>query len=162
MAITRLNNNSITSITALPSGVGGKILQVVTSSTNSQLGANNQDTDTFNFERSITLSSASNKVLAICNVNAMSNGGGGRMSGKLLWNTTSGGTSGTQITLTQIANDSFDTNGMSSLTLVNLFSPNTTDTTYVKNIIAKNDSGTQWYVQRYSNYSYMTLMEILN
>ena len=29
MAITRLNNNSISSISALPSGVGGKVLQVV-------------------------------------------------------------------------------------------------------------------------------------
>ena len=28
MAITRLNNNSISSISALPSGVGGKILAV--------------------------------------------------------------------------------------------------------------------------------------
>ena len=32
MAITRLNNNSLTSITALPSGVGGKLGQIVTTS----------------------------------------------------------------------------------------------------------------------------------
>jgi len=29
MAITRLNNNSLTSVTALPSGVGGKVLQII-------------------------------------------------------------------------------------------------------------------------------------
>ena len=39
MAITRLNNNSITSITALPSGVGGKILQVAHAESNSPISS---------------------------------------------------------------------------------------------------------------------------
>ena len=33
MALIRLNNQSLSSVTALPSGVGGKVLQVVNSST---------------------------------------------------------------------------------------------------------------------------------
>ena len=139
----------------------GKIGQVVFASTNTQLGANNQDSDTFNFQGTITPSATNSKILVLCTVNAMSNGGGGRMVGRIKWDTTSGGTSGTEVTVSQIANDSFDTSGMSSLTLQTLISPNTTSQIYVKNIVAKNDSGTQWYVQRYSNYSYMTLMEVL-
>ena len=81
----------------------GKIGQVVLASTNTQLGANNQDTDTFNFEGTITPSATSSKILVLCTVNAMSNGGGGRMAGKIRWDTTSGGTSGTEVTFSMFS-----------------------------------------------------------
>jgi hypothetical protein len=68
MAIITLNNNSLSSVTALPTGVGGKVLQVVSTT----------KTDTFSYtvtaptfvdvtglSVSITPSSASNKVLVI-------------------------------------------------------------------------------------------------
>jgi len=67
MAITRLNNNSITSVTALPSGVGNGVLQVVqaTTSTNTNISVDSF-TDT-TLSASITPQSSSNKILIITN-----------------------------------------------------------------------------------------------
>jgi len=64
MAITRLNNNSITSITALPSGVPtGKVLQVVNANTTSGASATSSTFVDSNITATITPSSTSNKVL---------------------------------------------------------------------------------------------------
>tara|TARA_R100001460_G_scaffold54929_2_gene94200 strand:- start:19 stop:519 length:501 start_codon:yes stop_codon:yes gene_type:complete len=138
----------------------GKILQVKTKLHSTETGANNQDTETFNFEESIALSSTSNKVLVICNLAGLSNGGAGRMTGKIRWETTSGGVTGTQVVAASIAQDSFDTSGISDNSLSCLISPSTTSTIYIKTTIQKNDSGTQWYIQRYSSQSSMILMEV--
>ena len=64
MAITRLNNNSITSITALPSGVDvGKILQVINANTTSGASATSSTFVDSNITATITPSSTSSKVL---------------------------------------------------------------------------------------------------
>ncbi len=74
MAITRLNNNSITSITALPSGCTsasglplGKIGQVITAQpvTSSFSTSNTSYTDVTNLNASITPSSTSSKILVL-------------------------------------------------------------------------------------------------
>jgi len=65
MAITRLNNNSITSITALPSGVGGKILQIQSTlytTTFTQSLSVNTATGINNLTVNITPSSTSSKI----------------------------------------------------------------------------------------------------
>lgn len=65
MAITRLNNNSITSITALPSGVGGKILQIQSTlytTTFTQSLSVNTATGINNLIVNITPSSTSSKI----------------------------------------------------------------------------------------------------
>lgn len=70
MAITRLNNNSITSVTALPSGIDvGKVGQVV----ETRLTATRSTTSTSyvaisGFEASITPSATSSKILIFSNV----------------------------------------------------------------------------------------------
>ena len=67
MSITKLNNLSISAVTALPSGVGGKVLQVVNAidstirSTTSITFVTASNTVSVN----ITPSSASNKILVI-------------------------------------------------------------------------------------------------
>jgi len=67
MAITRLNNNSITSVTALPSAIPtGKVLQVkqtYVNTTSSQSLSNSAFTNITGLEVSITPSSTSNKIL---------------------------------------------------------------------------------------------------
>ena len=63
MAIIKLNNQSISSVTALPAGVGGKVLQVA--STTSTSGYTTTSTSfqlATNFAVTITPSSTSNKV----------------------------------------------------------------------------------------------------
>ena len=66
MSITKLNNLSISAVTALPSGVGGKVLQVVSSVLSSQttISLNNTEGD-IGLSATITPSSASNKILIL-------------------------------------------------------------------------------------------------
>tara|TARA_R110001592_G_scaffold132850_1_gene347737 strand:- start:373 stop:906 length:534 start_codon:yes stop_codon:yes gene_type:complete len=64
MSLIKLNNNSISAVTALPSGVGGKILQVVQSVSASETSTSSNDTVTAtNLTASITPSSSSSKIL---------------------------------------------------------------------------------------------------
>ena len=66
MSITRLNNNSITSVTALPSGVGGKVLQVQQGTLSSSVVLSNVAVSTFadtGLNVNITPNSSSNKIL---------------------------------------------------------------------------------------------------
>ena len=69
MSITKLNNLSISAVTALPSGLGGKVLQVVTTSKTDVFtsATGGTPTDVTGFSASITPSSASNKVLVLVN-----------------------------------------------------------------------------------------------
>ena len=63
MALIRLNNQSISSVTALPSGVGGKILQVVTDSdTTNTVHSSTSYTDT-GLSATITPTSTSSKII---------------------------------------------------------------------------------------------------
>jgi len=66
MAIITLNNNSLSSVTALPAGVGGKVLQVVSTAktdTFSTTLASGAETAITGLSASITPSSTSNKIL---------------------------------------------------------------------------------------------------
>ena len=62
MAIIRLNNQSISSVTALPSGVGGKVLQVINANTTSGASATSSTFVDSNIIATITPSSTSSKV----------------------------------------------------------------------------------------------------
>lgn len=64
MSITKLNNLSISAVTALPSGVGGKVLQVITAtdSTVRNTSSTSFVTASNTLSVSITPSSASNKI----------------------------------------------------------------------------------------------------
>ena len=68
MSITKLNNLSISAVTALPSGVGGKVLQVVTATDSTQRSTTSTSfvTASSTLTLSITPSSASNKIFVIC------------------------------------------------------------------------------------------------
>jgi len=69
MAIIKLNNQSISSVTALPAGVGGKVLQVVSTTKTDTFTASGFSSwnyvDVTGLSVSITPSSASNKILII-------------------------------------------------------------------------------------------------
>ena len=67
MSITKLNNLSISAVTALPSGVGGKVLQVVTATDNTSRNTSSTSfvTASNTLSVSITPSSASNKIFII-------------------------------------------------------------------------------------------------
>ena len=69
MSITRLNNNSISSVTALPSGVGGKILQVKqTTKLDTFSTTSSSNTDVTGLSVAITPSSSSNKIFITASI----------------------------------------------------------------------------------------------
>tara|TARA_R110002096_G_scaffold254557_1_gene447799 strand:- start:136 stop:630 length:495 start_codon:yes stop_codon:yes gene_type:complete len=74
MAIIKPNNNTISAITALPAGVGGKVLQI-----QSLLGGNDFSTTSGSFTDvtgmvlTITPASTSSKILLLCNTNLYQN-----------------------------------------------------------------------------------------
>ena len=63
MALTKINNNTLSAITGLPAGVGGKVLQVVGFSTTSQVSTTSTSFVNSNLTASITPTSSSNKIL---------------------------------------------------------------------------------------------------
>jgi hypothetical protein len=67
MSITKLNNLSVSAITALPSGVGGKVLQVITAtdSTERSTSSGTYATGSNTLAVTITPSSSSNKILIL-------------------------------------------------------------------------------------------------
>ena len=72
MAIIKPNNNTISAITALPAGVGGKVLQVVqTLKTGFASTTSTSLSDISGLSVNITPSSTSNKVFVLVTVNAL-------------------------------------------------------------------------------------------
>ena len=76
MAIITLNNNSLSSVTALPAGVGGKVLQVVQGTATTSVEHSTTYADT-GLTASITPSSTSNKILIMVNQAMLVVGGNG-------------------------------------------------------------------------------------
>ena len=71
MAIITLNNNSISNITSLPTGVGGKVLQVVYSSTTTEKVVSSATFVDTGLSASITPSATSSKILVICEISSV-------------------------------------------------------------------------------------------
>jgi hypothetical protein len=69
MAIIKPNNNTLSSITALPAGVGGKVLQVKLTSANTEQSINNVlNSDITGLSVTITPATTSSKFLITANV----------------------------------------------------------------------------------------------
>jgi len=129
MAIITLNNNSLSSVTALPAGVGGKVLQVVTSSHNVRFATTSTSfVAATGYTVVITPSATSSKIFLI------NSGGGGdtEASNRLLYGTyyrTISGGSATHIVgdaegIVQVFNP--DARTQAPLNMSMLDSPNTT------------------------------------
>ena len=66
MALTKINNNTLSAVTTLPAAIAtGKVLQVVTSTNSTNINTTGGSFVTTNHSLSITPSSLSNKVLLI-------------------------------------------------------------------------------------------------
>ena len=135
MSITKLNNLSISAITALPSGVGGKVLQVVSTSKSDtfSLAATLTYTDITGLSVSITPSSAANKILVLVSVSG-SVADGNRIGYRLMRGATSIG-NGTPVGDRQggfAASQVVSTNSQFVVGTVFLDSPNTTSATTYK------------------------------
>jgi hypothetical protein len=76
MALTKINNNTLSAITGLPAGVGGKVLQVVSvAKTDTFSTGSNSFVDVTGLTLNITPSATSSKILVICDVKLGVNAG---------------------------------------------------------------------------------------
>jgi hypothetical protein len=69
MALIKLNNQSLTAVTSLPSGVGGKVLQVKTKYLATSVATTSGTITSILTSDTITLSSSSNSLYIIASVN---------------------------------------------------------------------------------------------
>ncbi len=69
MAIIKPNNNTISAITALPTGVGGKVLQVVTATKTNETSTTANSMVSLGLSQSITPSATGSKILINMNIN---------------------------------------------------------------------------------------------
>jgi len=67
MALTKINNNTLSAITGLPAGVGGKVLQVVTATYATETDTSSTSYADTGLSASITPSSTSSKILVLVN-----------------------------------------------------------------------------------------------
>jgi hypothetical protein len=141
MAIITLNNNSLSSVTALPSGVGGKVLQVVSSGAATPATINSTSY-VLAISLAITPTSASNKILI-------------EFTGQYLQDDANGYTSSTKLTRTvgvtettifdeSTGTDSSDGAAYFSPNYVKLDEPNTTSEVTYKIYGKTANSGSDW------------------
>ena len=172
MAIIKPNNNTISAITALPAGVGGKVLQVVSGIiTYNTATTSTNYTDVLSasgttWETAITLSSSSNKVLILPTLMLYSFSDGaaeGRYS--LTMNGKIGSGSYAQIgdSATAVRFGHYDSGGSGAIhgqthSPSFLWSPNSTDELKIKFQIKGN--GGQVEVSRSNYRSVINLLEV--
>ena len=71
MSIITLNNNSLSSVTSLPAGVGGKVLQVVSDTLTSEYTTGSTSFNDTGLTLNITPSATSSKILMIAHLGGM-------------------------------------------------------------------------------------------
>jgi hypothetical protein len=156
MAIIKPNNNTISAITALPAGVGGKVLQVQHMSYNTNLSVSNDSGNgtASGLTLNITPASTSNKILILPNINSKAPGTGGGYGIKILRDSTVIYTTGyPYLDLGGIAN----VRDRSSWQYLD--SPSSTsEITYSINILT--ESGAEYIIHADGNHSFLTLMEV--
>ena len=164
MAIITLNNNSLSNISSLPAGVGGKVLQVVTNSTTTTVSNTSTSLVDTTLTATITPSSTSNKILVlICqSVHRYNTGSYASVLWSLFRNST---------VIYEGANDnngailSYDYGGSGlnvfhPTPLTILDSPASVSAQTYKTQIARGNNGGTARAQPESNKSTITLMEI--
>ena len=140
----------------------GKVLQVVTSSTSTQVGFSTNATNTFIFQASITPSATSSKILALFDINGIASDAANANRIQIIgyWDTNSGGTSGTTLNSSYSATNSGAVQEITSVSFSSLITPSTTSTIYVKVRVLTHDTNNVRYVNVYGSNSTITLMEI--
>ena len=155
MAIITLNNNSLSSVTSLPAGVGGKVLQVVSTSSTANISTSSTAFQASGFATSITPSSTSNKILVMIQTGSLERAGGNSSIETALYKNGS--------VLKKISVDTHDTaySDQGTRAFHYLDSPNTTSSTSYDLYFKSGGSSATVYLNEsaYGTLS-ITLMEI--
>ena len=172
MALTKINNNTLSAVTTLPAAIAtGKVLQVVQSSSTTQSATTSTTYQDSNLSAAITPSSSSNKVLVMISqmLNTFSGSGStgdnyGAIKWKLLRGSTdiyvpANGSNGNGIFFYN-----YDGAGQQMSTLSNLQyldSPSTTSAiTYKTQLAAGANGDTTVVAQWENNIGFITLLEV--
>ena len=158
MAIITLNNNSLSSVTSLPAGVGGKVLQIINAHTGTQATSNSTTYADTGLTATITPSSTSSKILVLID-QSVSKAGSTYANIRVYRDSTEigGAVAGRSIGYT---NES--TNNYVGMGFTNSFldTPSSTSALVYKTQFNNNAGSGTIRVQVDSGQSYMTLMEI--
>jgi len=162
MAIIKPNNNTISAITALPAGVGGKVLQVVTDVYSTEISTANPTSSTSidsGLSASITPSSTSNKILVLLSIQQQES----KSSTTTLYWRTIIKANGSTIHNGQNAECVNNNTGEYGLrtSIQFLHSPNSTSQqTYTVEMDNNDGSATDMVINRSNSPAYLTLMEV--
>jgi hypothetical protein len=140
----------------LPSGVGGKVLQVVNGTSATEVGSSSATLADTGLSASITPSSTSNKILVLLAEQSLGKVGSNYLSLALLRNGSQIADLGTSIAYTADAS----TNRVGGSGLCYLDSPNTTSSVTYKTQFGSTTGGSSVAVQINNSLSTITLMEI--
>jgi hypothetical protein len=138
----------------------GKVLQVQITETAGSVSWGDTNTERLFFQVAITPKLSTSNIYVFVMINGIDNAGAGRVTLVVRQNTTSGGTSGTEIGRNSAAQNSSGTNGQSSISTIIKHAPASTATRYYKVTYTKEDSGGTNYLSEYSNYSSIMVVEV--
>ena len=150
-----INDTSISNITALPAGVGGKVLQVVQGTSTTATDSSTQSFVATNLTASITPSSSSNKILIIASGCYDLNGNARQADFAVYRNTTN--ISGGSGAFSRPYSDS--SRAISTVSVNQLDTPNTTASTSYTIRIRATSAGAVEFISQ-STEAYIQLMEI--
>ena len=145
MAIITLNNNSLTNITSLPTGVGGKVLQVVSAIKTDTQSLAGDWTDISGLSVSITPSSTSNKILVLAHITTSSTNHGHTRCVRGSTVIGAGVASGSRGAVSGYANANGNTARVYAFSYLD--SPNTTSATTYKFQLESNNGATSYINQ---------------
>jgi len=154
MAIITLNNNSLSSVTALPAGVGGKVLQVVTATVQSQQESTSASfVDITGLSVSITPSSTSSKIFVMCTTT----GGGSDINAGSRYTLVRNSTNLATIDFAQI----YGSNNISGVIALSILdSPSTTSATTYKAQMRRSSASGSVYSGLNNSFAHITAYEI--
>ncbi len=159
MAIITLNNNSLSNISSLPAGVGGKVLQVVNATFGTATTTSSSTYADLGLSASITPSSTSSKILVTVHLSGCQKNNNALLGTRLL----RGSTTIYTIDNMSLYTNTADQNAIGTVSTSYLDSPSTTSATTYKVQFRSVDNNAYVYINNDfsgGSNSNITLMEI--
>ena len=158
MALTKINNNTLSAVTTLPSAIAtGKVLQILTDTTTTQVEISGTSQTATGLSIAITPSATSSKIAIFANISSILKSGGDT---NVNLNLTRGGSgiSNFGAALADTGNSNYQS--VAGQGVAYLDSPNTTSETTYAVTFGKGNSNGIARVQQSSGMSTMIVMEI--
>ena len=170
MALTKINNNTLSAVTTLPAGVGGKVLQVANVVNSTQTSTTSTSYTDLGMSLAITPSATSSKILIQVNLNgSLLNTGSSEVLNTRLQVTPSGGSASTIAVYNGYGLAGQANQGVGTISGSTLHSPNSTSAQTYKIqfrslngnavLLGTNNTSNQTLADASTN-SMITLMEI--